>query len=62
MVNAAATNAATATAERALIMTVPCESAVWPVVFVDALVTMSGFAVPSRSTENGFVAHPFCFV
>jgi len=23
---------------------------------------MSGFAVPSRSSENGFVAHLFCFV
>jgi hypothetical protein len=62
MVNAAATNAATATAERALIMTVPCEMAVWPVVFVDALVTKSGFAMPSRITKNGFVRYPFCFV
>jgi hypothetical protein len=23
---------------------------------------MSGFAAPSRITENGFVAQPFCFV
>jgi hypothetical protein len=45
-----------------MIMTVPCELAVRPVVFVDVLVTKRGFAMPSRLIENGFVIQPFCFV
>jgi len=36
--------------------------ALWPLVLVDALVTKSGFALPSYQTENGFLVPADCFV
>jgi len=50
-VSAPATRAAMAIAENALIMTVPLKRPFRPVVFVAALVTMTGFAIPSRKEK-----------
>src|SRR4051812_36810750 len=62
-VSAAAMNAATATAESALIMTVPCHWAVRPRRLVNGLVTKPGFRTSSRkrkmvSLHPGFVSSP----
>jgi hypothetical protein len=54
--------AATAMAEKALIMTVPCPTAFLACRLIGALVTKSGFAMPSREGENGFVRSLICFV
>src|SRR5260370_5109461 len=66
MVSAAATNAATAMAERALIMTVPCIvdflEPLRPVVSLGGLLTIAGFGRSSPRAENGFIGREFCFV
>jgi hypothetical protein len=65
-VRAAATNAATAIAESALIMTVPCLLVIpgpsGPAVLLAALVTIPGFGTPSPKAESGFIPKPFCFI
>src|ERR1700676_2715756 len=60
-VRAAATNAATATAERALIMTVPCH---WALAarFVALTDTKRPFRDVFAKLENGFIPPEFCFV
>src|SRR5258708_18967974 len=60
-VSAAATNAATAMAERALIMTVPCHYA-FAARFVALTDTKRPFRDVFARSENGFIPPEFCFV
>src|SRR5689334_6993053 len=53
-VRAAATSAAIAIAESALIMTVPCPTGLCGSL-VDELITKGRFGIPSRSGKNGFI-------
>src|ERR1019366_4185330 len=61
-VSAAATNAAIAITERALIMTVPCHWAFAARRFVNGLIPSAGFRMSSREADHGFVPPEFCFV
>ena len=60
-VSAAAMNAATAMAERALIMTVPCHGPWRPVVSLDGLVASASFRMSSPTSGNGFVRRRVLF-
>src|SRR5476651_1911353 len=60
-VSAAATNAAIAMAESALIMTVPCHWAFWPVVRW-LMNTQRLFPDVFAKTQNGFFPPKICFV
>src|SRR6266851_351599 len=62
MVSAAATNAAIAMAEIALIMTVPCHGPLRPVVFVRLMDTQRPFPDVFAGVKNGFIRPEFCFV
>ena len=61
-VSAAAMNAATAIAEKALIMTVPCHGPWRPRRFVGWTCSQRKFPAVFARSENGFVRAEFCFV
>jgi hypothetical protein len=62
MASEAATNAAIAMAENALIMTVPCHGPLRPFVFVRLIDTHRPFPDVFATVKNGFVPAEFCFV
>jgi hypothetical protein len=49
-------------ADKALIMTVPCQKAFSARRFVNQLITITGFRTSSPKPKNGFISPEFCFV